>query len=336
MAATTKRHPSRTRLRTAVSRDGKLLAGTIDIALDGGAYATLSPVVLSRATIHAPGPYKWPALRVRSKAMATNIPPHGAFRGFGAPQSLFALERHMDKIARTLNLSPEEFRRRNFLSTGDTTATGQLLHEPVDMQHLLTRALADADYHAQARPLRRLQPHLPNQTRHRLRGLHARHRLHRLRRAPPQLASPPRHPSRRPPPDPRLLNRIRPGHQHHPLPGSRRNPRPPLRRHPHPRSRHRRSPQLRPDGSQPHRDDRRQASRTRSPRNPNHPPQRSRTSPRPTPASNSSPPQSPTSRTTPNSEPPSATSPPQKSSGTTTSTAATPIPATPGPSTSPK
>jgi CO/xanthine dehydrogenase Mo-binding subunit len=148
MAATTKRHPSRTRLRTAVSREGKLLAGTIDIALDGGAYATLSPVVLSRATIHAPGPYKWPALRVRSKAMATNIPPHGAFRGFGAPQSLFALERHMDKIARTLNLSPEEFRRRNFLATGDTTATGQLLHEPVDMQHLLTRALADADYHA--------------------------------------------------------------------------------------------------------------------------------------------------------------------------------------------
>jgi len=148
MAATTKRHPSRTRLRTAVSKDGKLLAGTIDIALDGGAYATLSPVVLSRATIHAPGPYKWPALRVRSKAMATNIPPHGAFRGFGAPQSLFALERHMDKIARTLNLSPEEFRRRNFLATGDHTATGQPLHEPVDMQHLLTRALADSDYHA--------------------------------------------------------------------------------------------------------------------------------------------------------------------------------------------
>jgi CO/xanthine dehydrogenase Mo-binding subunit len=148
MAATTKRHPSRTRLRTAVSREGKLLAGTIDIAIDGGAYATLSPVVLSRATIHAPGPYKWPHLRVRSKAMATNIPPHGAFRGFGAPQSLFALERHMDKIAHTLNLSPEDFRRRNFLATGDHTATGQPLVEPVDMQHLLTRALADSDYHA--------------------------------------------------------------------------------------------------------------------------------------------------------------------------------------------
>src|SRR5215469_11334478 len=148
MAATTKRHPSRTRHRTAVSKDGKLLACEIEIALDGGAYATLSPVVLSRATIHAPGPYKWPFVRVRAKAMATNLPPHGAFRGFGAPQSLFALERHMDKIARVVGLAPEELRRRNFLATGDKTATGQLLTEPVDMQHLLTRALEESDYHA--------------------------------------------------------------------------------------------------------------------------------------------------------------------------------------------
>ena len=147
MAGTTKRHPSRTRHRTAVSKHGKLLGGTIDIAIDGGAYATLSPVVLSRATIHAPGPYKWPHIRVRSKAMATNIPPHGAFRGFGAPQSLFALERHMDKIAKTIGLTSEELRRRNFLATGDCTATGQPLTEPVDMQHLLTRALDEAGYH---------------------------------------------------------------------------------------------------------------------------------------------------------------------------------------------
>ncbi|HEY4359244.1 MAG TPA: xanthine dehydrogenase family protein molybdopterin-binding subunit [Acidobacteriaceae bacterium] len=147
MAATTKRHPSRTRHRTAVSRDGRLLGGTIDFAIDGGAYSTLSPVVLSRGTIHAPGPYKWPFLRVRAKAMATNLPPHGAFRGFGAPQSLFGLERHMDKIAKTIGLTPEEFRRRNFLATGDCTATGQQLSEPVDMQGLLTRGLREAGYH---------------------------------------------------------------------------------------------------------------------------------------------------------------------------------------------
>jgi CO/xanthine dehydrogenase Mo-binding subunit len=147
LAATTKRHPSRTRHKTAVSKDGKLLGGTIDFAIDGGAYATLSPVVLSRGTIHAPGPYHWPHLTVNAKAMASNLPPHGAFRGFGAPQSLFALERHMDKIAKVVGLSPEELRRRNFLSTGDRTATGQLLSDPVDMQHLLTRALTEADYH---------------------------------------------------------------------------------------------------------------------------------------------------------------------------------------------
>jgi CO/xanthine dehydrogenase Mo-binding subunit len=148
MAATTKRHPSRTRHRTAVSKDGKLLAGEIDFAIDGGAYATLSPVVLSRGTIHAPGPYNWPYITVRAKAMATNIPPHGAFRGFGAPQSIFALERHMDKIAKVVGLTPEELRRRNLLSTGDRTATGQLLSDPVDMQHLLTRALEESNYHA--------------------------------------------------------------------------------------------------------------------------------------------------------------------------------------------
>jgi CO/xanthine dehydrogenase Mo-binding subunit len=148
LVGTTKRHPSRTRHRTAVSKDGKLLAGEIEIALDGGAYATLSAVVLSRATIHAPGPYHWPHITVRAKAMATNIAPHGAFRGFGAPQSLFALERHMDKIAKVVGLTPEELRRRNFLATDMHTATGQHLSDPVDMQHLLTRALEESKYHA--------------------------------------------------------------------------------------------------------------------------------------------------------------------------------------------
>jgi CO/xanthine dehydrogenase Mo-binding subunit len=158
MAATTKRHPSRTRHRTAVSKDGKLLAGEIDFAIDGGAYATLSPVVLSRGTIHAPGPYHWPYITVRAKAMATNIPPHGAFRGFGAPQSIFALERHMDKIAKVVGLTPDEFRRRNFLTTGDRTATGQLLSDPVDMHHLLARALEESNYYAKREQFDRENP----------------------------------------------------------------------------------------------------------------------------------------------------------------------------------
>lgn len=148
MAATTKRHPSRIRHRTAVTREGKLLGAEIDIALDGGAYSTLSSTVLSRATIHAGGPYYWPNIRIRSKAFATNCPPHGAFRGFGAPQSLFAIERHMDRIAEALHLPPEEIRRRNFLRPGQTTITGQEIREPIDLDHLLGRALTESGYHA--------------------------------------------------------------------------------------------------------------------------------------------------------------------------------------------
>ena len=87
MVATTKRHPSRTRHRTGVTRDGRLVAMDIDFVIDGGAYATLSSVVLSRGTIHAAGPYSCPNVRVHSRAVATNAPPHGAFRGFGAPQA---------------------------------------------------------------------------------------------------------------------------------------------------------------------------------------------------------------------------------------------------------
>jgi CO/xanthine dehydrogenase Mo-binding subunit len=161
LIATTKRHPSRVRHRTAVSREGKLLAGNIDIAIDGGAYATLSAVVLSRSTIHAAGPYHWPHLTIRAKAMATNVAPHGAFRGFGAPQSLFALERHMDRIAHTIGLTPEELRRRNFLSTGMQTATGQHLSDPVDMQALLIRALAESSYHAKRAEFDRTNPTSP-------------------------------------------------------------------------------------------------------------------------------------------------------------------------------
>jgi CO/xanthine dehydrogenase Mo-binding subunit len=155
MVATTKRHPSRTRIKTAVSRDGELLAMDIEFVVDGGAYATLSAVVLSRGTIHAAGPYRCPNVRIRSHAVATNAPPHGAFRGFGAPQSIFALERYMDKAARVAGLAPEEFRRRNFLVRGDTTATGQQIREPIELNKMLARALELSDYHAKTQAFAR-------------------------------------------------------------------------------------------------------------------------------------------------------------------------------------
>jgi len=159
LAATTKRHPSRTRHRTAVDRDGKLMAMEIDIALDGGAYATLSSTVLSRATLHSTGPYACPNVRITSKAWATNTVPCGAFRGFGAPQSIFAIERHMDQIARAVGLTPDEIRRRNFLHTGDTTATEQRMNEPIILDTLLERALQESDYHAKRARFAQQNPH---------------------------------------------------------------------------------------------------------------------------------------------------------------------------------
>ncbi len=147
LAATTKRHPSRVRHRTALDKDGKLLAMDIELTTDGGAYATLSSTVLSRATLHAPGPYVCSNVRVRSRAWATNTVPYGAFRGFGAPQAIFAIERHMDEIAAAIGMDPVELRRRNFLHQGDTTATQQLMRDPVILDKLLDRGLEESDYY---------------------------------------------------------------------------------------------------------------------------------------------------------------------------------------------
>lgn len=146
MAATTKRHPSRTTIVSAVDADGKLLALDIGFDIDGGAYSTLSQVVLSRGTIHAAGPYATPNVRVRSRAVATNSPPHGAFRGFGAPQSIFALERHLDRVAKEIGISPVEIRRRNFVKKGGSLSTGQLVRDDIDMNALMDKALRAASY----------------------------------------------------------------------------------------------------------------------------------------------------------------------------------------------
>lgn len=149
MAATTKRHPSRTMSRAAFTAQGQLLALEVDFNLDAGAYTTLSPVVLSRGALHASGPYRCDHVRIHARAWATNTPPHGAFRGFGAPQSCFAIERLMDLAAHRLHVDPAELRRRNFLRKGDTTATGQLMREEIGLEALLDQALEASGYRQQ-------------------------------------------------------------------------------------------------------------------------------------------------------------------------------------------
>ncbi len=138
IAATTKRHPCRTYHRMAVDANGDLLAIDIDVVMDGGAYLTLSPVVLSRAVLHAAGPYKCPVTRVQGRVMATNHPPHGAFRGFGAPQTTFAYERQMEKLAIARGEEPLAMRSRLALRKGDTTSTGQQLGFSVGTDEVIT------------------------------------------------------------------------------------------------------------------------------------------------------------------------------------------------------
>jgi len=151
MAATTKRHPARIRHRTGVTRDGRLVAQDIDIVMDGGAYVTLSPVVLSRGALHATGPYTCPNVRVRARAVATNTPPNGAFRGFGAPQTLFAAELHVEKIAAALGIDSLTLRRRNMVRRGSIIATGQTLKESVGARKVLDSVVARSKYRERLR-----------------------------------------------------------------------------------------------------------------------------------------------------------------------------------------
>jgi CO/xanthine dehydrogenase Mo-binding subunit len=146
IAATTKRHPAIVRHKTGVTHDGKLIAQVIEVVMDGGAYCTLTPVVLSRGAIHAGGPYRCPNVRIRARATRTNTPPNGAFRGFGAPQVEFAAETHLNRIADELGISPLQIRRRNVYQVGDTTPTGQILRDSVAGEEVLDRAAEASEF----------------------------------------------------------------------------------------------------------------------------------------------------------------------------------------------
>ncbi|TAL08072.1 MAG: aldehyde oxidase, partial [Chloroflexota bacterium] len=146
LAATTKRHPAIVRHRTGVRADGTLVAQDIEVIMDGGAYCTLTPVVLSRGALHSGGPYRCPNVRIRARAARTNTPPNGAFRGFGAPQVEFAMETHVNRLAERLGLSPAEFRRRNAYELNDITPTGQVLRESVAAQEVLRLAVEASEF----------------------------------------------------------------------------------------------------------------------------------------------------------------------------------------------
>ncbi len=146
--ATTKRHPAEVEITTGSTKSGELVALKVECAMDGGAYVTLTPVVLSRGILHAAGAYRWKHARVHGWAMATNTPPNGAFRGFGAPQTIWGIERHMDRLAAKMGQDPLDFRTKNMMKIGDVTVTGQTLNESVGIKECVDKAAAASGYFA--------------------------------------------------------------------------------------------------------------------------------------------------------------------------------------------
>jgi CO/xanthine dehydrogenase Mo-binding subunit len=142
---TLNRHPATIRVRIGAKRDGTLVAKELDCWVDTGAYADCGPGVATKMGYAGVGPYRIPHVRVDSLAIYTNLPPNGAYRGYGAMQSVWASERTMDVLARELDMSPLELRRKNVLRDGDRFATGEVMHD-VHFEDCL-QACADAvDY----------------------------------------------------------------------------------------------------------------------------------------------------------------------------------------------
>ena len=163
MMASTKRHPSVIEARFGCDAEGRLQAAAVDATFDTGAYASWGPTVAGRVPVHASGPYAVPAVSARGRALYTNGPPAGAFRGFGVPQAAIAHEALMDDLAGRLGMDRLEIRLRNALRAGDATATGQVLEASAGLVPCLEalsprwrQALEDAArLNAQEGPVRR-------------------------------------------------------------------------------------------------------------------------------------------------------------------------------------
>ncbi|MEL7609405.1 MAG: selenium-dependent xanthine dehydrogenase [Bacillota bacterium] len=124
-----KRHPMELTVTTACDENGILTGMTAYILTDTGAYASLGAAVLQRACTHAAGPYKYQDIEIIGRAAYTNNPPAGPFRGFGVPQSCFAIECNINKLAELVGISPWEIRYRNAIRPGDVLPNGQLVDE---------------------------------------------------------------------------------------------------------------------------------------------------------------------------------------------------------------
>ncbi len=144
--ATTKRHPAIMKYKVALDKSGKVTGLKADIILDGGAYAGLSQVVLQRAMFAATGVYNIENIDITGVTVATNKVPFGAFRGFGAPQTFFAIESLMDDLSKEVNENPLDFKMKHLLKKGDRTNTNGILRDTVKMQEMVEKAVALSNY----------------------------------------------------------------------------------------------------------------------------------------------------------------------------------------------
>lgn len=141
LLAHSKRHPYIITHRTGLQKNGRITATEIEIISNSGAYVYLSPYVLLYSTGTAVGPYRVDNVKIDSCSVATNGPFSSAFRGFGAAQAAVAYEQQMDECAKALGMDRLEFRKINYIRTGDTTCTGQVIESAAWLEECATRAL---------------------------------------------------------------------------------------------------------------------------------------------------------------------------------------------------
>ncbi len=142
---TSKRHPSLCKYKFAV-KDGKITAMDLDVIFNAGAYTTLSAVVLQRGIICANGVYTVENLHVRGRALKTNTTPSGAYRGFGGPQTFFAVEMMMNHIAQDLGIDSLEFKKAHLAKQGDSTSTSGKYHFPVPLPAMIEEVEKASDF----------------------------------------------------------------------------------------------------------------------------------------------------------------------------------------------
>ena len=135
------KHAATLRIKSGVTKDGRILARDCEIWWNGGAYADIGPRITQKSGFTAPGPYDIENVRIDSYALYTNLPAAGALRGFGIPQLVWAYESHTDMMARELKMDPVEFRRKNILRDGRPQATGTIMKDAA-IEQVLERTAA--------------------------------------------------------------------------------------------------------------------------------------------------------------------------------------------------